>query len=145
MYAADGKKVILAIDDLPSNLITIQKILEPLFDVRLVKEGEQALALLKREKVDLVLLDIEMPGYNGFELLALIREDPAFAQLPVVFVTTHASRGFIQRAAEAGAAGYIIKPFKPSLLLQKVLEALELDTPTGYQNNVYTLWSREKS
>jgi len=145
MNAADGKKVILAVDDLPSNLIAVQKILEALFDVRLVKEGAQALALLKREKVDLVLLDIEMPGYNGFELLALIREDPSLAQLPVVFVTTHASRSFIRRAAEAGAAGYIIKPFKPSLLLQKVLEALDMDTPTGYQNNVYTLWSREKS
>jgi len=145
MYAADGKKVILAVDDLPSNLIAVQKILETLFDVRLVKEGEQALALLKREKIDLVLLDIEMPGYNGFELMALIREDPALAQLPVVFVTTHASRSFIRRAAEAGAAGYILKPFKPSLLLQKVLEALDMDAPTGYQNNVYTLWSREKS
>jgi len=145
MYAADGKKVILAVDDLPSNLIAVQKILETLFDVRLVKEGEQALALLKREKIDLVLLDIEMPGYNGFELMALIREDPALAQLPLVFVTTHASRSFIRRAAEAGAAGYILKPFKPSLLLQKVLEALDMDAPTGYQNNVYTLWSREKS
>ena len=145
MFAADGKKVILAVDDLPSNLIIIQKILEPLFDVRLVKAGEQALALLKREKVDLVLLDIEMPGHNGFELLALIREDPALATLPVVFVTTHASRSFILRAAEAGAAGYVIKPFKPSLLLQKVLEALDMDAPTGDQNNVYTLWSPEKS
>ena len=145
MYAADGKKVILAIDDIPSNLIAVQKVLEPLFDVRLVKEGKQALALLKRDKIDLVLLDIEMPGYNGFELLDRIREGPAAAQLPIIFVTAHASRSFIQRAAEAGVAGYIVKPFKPSLLLQKVLEALGMDSPTGYQNNVYTLWSREKT
>ena len=145
MHAPEGKKVILAVDDIPANLIAIQKILDPLFDVRLVKEGEQALALLKREKIDMVLLDIEMPGYNGFELLRMIREDPALERLPVVFVTAHASRGFIQRAAEAGAVGYIIKPFKPSQLLQKVMEPLGLDSPTGFQDNVYTLWSREKS
>ena len=144
MRASLGKKVILAIDDMPSNLIAIKNILEPLFDVRLVKEGEQALQLLKREKIDLVLLDIEMPGYTGFELLQILQEDTALAHIPVIFVTTHAAPGFVQRAASAGAKGYILKPFKPSLLLQKVLEQLDMDSPTAHQDTVYTLWSREE-
>jgi len=145
MQTTDGKKIILAVDDMPSNLIAIKNVLESMFDVRLVKEAEQALALLKWEKVNLILLDIEMPKCNGFELLQLIRKDPALAHIPVIFVTTHASRSFIRRAAEAGAAGYVLKPFKPSVLLQKVLEQLNMDTPTAYQNNVYNLWSNEKS
>ena len=144
MRSLDGKKVILAVDDMPSNLIAIKNILESLFDVRLVKEGEQALDLLKREKVDLVLLDIEMPGYTGFELLQVMQEDPALAHIPVIFVTTHATPAFVRRAATTGAKGYILKPFKPSLLLQKVLEQLDMDAPTAYQNNVYGLRSHEE-
>ncbi|MCL1985962.1 MAG: response regulator [Betaproteobacteria bacterium] len=139
MRASDEKKVILSIDDIPANLIAIKNILYPLFDVRLVKEGGQALALLKREKIDLVLLDIEMPGHNGFELLQVIRQEPALAHLPVIFVTTHASASFIRRAVKAGANGYILKPFKPSLLLQKVLEQLGMDIPTAYQDNTCAL------
>ena len=129
------KKVVLAIDDIPSNLVAIKNILEPLFDVRLVKEGEQALALLKRDAIHLVLLDIEMPKCNGFELLHAIREDPNLAHIPVVFVTMHASLSFIRRAACLGVTAYILKPFKPSVLLQKVLEQLGMDTPTADQDN----------
>ena len=135
MSAPDGKKTILAIDDIPSNLISIKNILGPQFDVRLVKEGKQALDLLNREKIDLVLLDIEMPEYNGFDLLQAIREELKLIHLPVIFVTTHASTSFTQRAAAAGANDYIVKPFKPSLLLQKVSESLGLDTPMAGQDN----------
>jgi two-component system CheB/CheR fusion protein len=145
MHSSGEKKVILAVDDMPSNLIAIKNVLEPMFDVRLVKEGEHALALLKREKVSLMLLDIEMPGYNGFELLQLIRQDQALAHIPAIFVTTHATRSFIRRAAEANVAGYIIKPFKPSVLLQQVLEHLGMDAPTAHQNNVYNLWDGDKA
>jgi two-component system cell cycle response regulator len=137
--ASGQKKVILAVDDMPSNLIAIKNILEPMFDVRLAKEGEQALALLGRETVDLMLLDIEMPKHNGFELLRLIGEDEKLAKIPAIFVTTHATPSFIRRAAQAGAKGYIIKPFKPSLLLQKVLEQLGLDVPTAVQDNAPVL------
>jgi CheY-like chemotaxis protein len=135
----NSKKVILSIDDMPANLIAIKNILEPLFDVRLVKAGDQGLTLLRREKIDLVLLDIEMPEYNGFELLQTIRQDSALAHIPVIFVTTHASPSFVIRAAETGAQGYILKPFKPSLLIQKVLELLDMDGPTAHQDNTYPL------
>ena len=137
--ALDEKKVILAVDDIPTNLIAIKNVLGMLFDIRLVKEGEQALALLKREKIDLVLLDIEMPGYNGFELLEFMRKDAALAGIPIIFVTTHATPSFIRRAAAAGAQGYILKPFKPSVLLQKVLEQLGMDAPTAFQSNTCAL------
>jgi len=135
MRASGEKKTVLAIDDIPSNLVAIKNILEPLFDVRLVKEGGQALDLLKRETIDLVLLDIEMPKCSGFELLHTIQEDPNLAHIPVVFVTMHASPSFIRRAAELGAKGYILKPFRPSVLLQKVLEQLDMDAPIACQDN----------
>jgi len=138
-YAPAEKKVIVSIDDMPSNLIAIKSILEPMFDVRLAKEAEQALALLKRETIDLVLLDIEMPKYNGFDFLQLMQEDPMLAHIPVIFVTTHATSSFILRAANAGAKGYILKPFKPSLLLQKVLDQLGMDAPTAHQDNTCPL------
>jgi len=138
MFSSDEKKIILSVDDMPSNLIAIKSILEPTFDVRLAKEGDQAIALLKREKIDLVLLDIEMPGQNGFEIAQIIRKDPATAHIPIIFVTTHATPSFIQRAAKIGAQGYILKPFKPSVLLQKVLEQLGMDNPIARQDTTCT-------
>jgi len=131
------KKTVLAIDDIPSNLVAIKNILEPLFDVRLVKEGERALELLKRDTIDLVLLDIEMPKCDGFEFLNVMQQDPNLVHIPVIFVTTHASPSFIRRAAGLKVKGYVLKPFKPSVLLQKVLEQLGMDTPTACQNNIF--------
>jgi putative two-component system response regulator len=139
MQNPSEKRVILSIDDMPSNLIAIKSILEPLFDVRLAKSGEQGLALLLREKIDLVLLDIEMPGYDGFEFLQSVRENPELAHIPVIFVTTHASASFVIRAASMGAQGYILKPLQPSLLIEKVLEQFDTDEPSAHQDNILPL------
>jgi len=137
MRFSDEKRVILAIDDIPSNLVAIKNILEPLFDVRPVKEGEQALELLKRDTVDLVLLDIEMPKCNGFEFLYAVQQEPDLAHIPIIFVTSHASPSFIQRAAGLKVKGYILKPFKPSVLLKKVLDQLDMDALATWQNDIF--------
>jgi CheY-like chemotaxis protein len=106
------------------NLRTIKVNLEKLFDVRLAKSGELALSVLKSTRVDLILLDIEMPDMSGFEVLEFIKKLPDIKDIPVIFVTSHVSTELITKALKSGAKDYIMKPFEPEVLLRKVYAAL---------------------
>jgi CheY-like chemotaxis protein len=118
------KKTILAIDDMSLNLRTIKITLEKYYDVRVAKSGEQALSVLGTGKIDLILLDIEMPGMSGFETLELIKLQPNAENVPVIFVTSHVSTELIAKALKKGARDYIMKPFEPEVLIRKVYAAL---------------------
>jgi PleD family two-component response regulator len=115
-----AKKVIMAVDDMPSNLMKIKEILGNLYDVRLAKNAHMALSMLNRFDIDLILLDIEMPGMSGFEFMETCKEDYTRSKIPVIFVTSHATKDFVVRAAQAGARDYIAKPFDPETLRAKV-------------------------
>jgi CheY-like chemotaxis protein len=118
------KKVILAIDDMSEVLISINEILGDEYDVRLVKNADAGLGLLGKEHVDLALLDIEMPGMSGVDMLRSIRHNPALKDLPVVFITSNTSRITVQQAASLGIEGYITKPFAADKLRARVVEIL---------------------
>jgi putative two-component system response regulator len=119
------KKVILAVDDVSMNLRTIRVLLEKEFDVRLAKSAELALSMLRKARVDLILLDIEMPGgMSGFDLLEKLRESPELAEVPVIFVTSNTSRDFILKATSYHAQDYIKKPIRPDVLEKKVHDVL---------------------
>ncbi|GHV69318.1 hypothetical protein AGMMS49928_11170 [Spirochaetia bacterium] len=121
-----GKPVILAVDDMALNLRTIKLILGDFYDVRLAKDGGLALSLLRSTRVDLILLDIEMPGISGFDFVREMNNNSYLNKAPVIFVTAHASPELLARAKVAGAVGYIIKPFTSEVLLQKVKAALDI-------------------
>ena len=93
------------------------------------EDGAVALGMLRVEKFDFVVCDINMPVMNGFELLAAIKSDPRLKHLPVLMVTSEARKEDIVRAAKEGAAGYIVKPFTKSTLddkIQKILQKLKV-------------------
>ena len=93
------------------------------------EDGAVALGMLRVEKFDFVVCDINMPVMNGFELLAAIKSDPRLKHLPVLMVTSEARKEDIVRAAKEGAAGYIVKPFTKSTLddkIQKILRKLDI-------------------
>ena len=89
------------------------------------EDGVDALNMLKQSKFDFVVSDINMPNMNGFELLAAIKKDETLAHLPVLMVTAEARREDIVRAAQGGAAGYIVKPFTKATLEEKVNKILQ--------------------
>ena len=89
------------------------------------EDGTVALAMLKAQKFDFVVSDINMPKMNGFELLAAIKKDDALKYLPVLMVTAEARKEDIVRAARDGAAGYIVKPFTKATLEEKVNKILQ--------------------
>ena len=89
------------------------------------EDGVAALAMLKAQKFDFVVSDINMPNMNGFELLAAIKKDDALKHLPVLMVTAEARKEDIVRAAQDGAAGYIVKPFTKATLEEKVQKIMQ--------------------
>ena len=101
---------VLVVDDQPPNIRLLEAILTPRgYDVRAASSGEEALAAIDEDDVDLVLLDIVMPGMDGYEVCRRIRERPATAYLPVVMVTASGDEQKI-KALEAGADDFLTKP-----------------------------------
>ena len=84
------------------------------------EDGQVALNMLKVNKYDFVVSDINMPNMNGFDLLNGIKKDDTLKHLPVLMVTAEARKEDIVRAAQEGAAGYIVKPFTKGTLEEKV-------------------------
>ncbi|MDR1929878.1 MAG: response regulator [Treponema sp.] len=124
---ADSKKIILAVDDMAVGLTTVRTILQQEYDVRLAKSAAIALDMLSHFKPELILLDIEMPEMTGFEFTRLLRQNPEYSDIPVIFVTSHANPQFIDQAVEFGAEGYIVKPYIPEALIKRVKAVLETE------------------
>ena len=89
------------------------------------EDGAVALNMLKNNKFDFVVSDINMPNMSGFDLLAAIKKEESLKHLPVLMVTAEARKEDIVRAAQDGAAGYIVKPFTKATLEEKVAKIMQ--------------------
>jgi class 3 adenylate cyclase/CheY-like chemotaxis protein len=117
---SDDAVTVLAVDDLPQNLRLLDAVLSPRgYRVLTAASGEEALAMLPASGADLVLLDILMPGIDGYEVCRRIRTLPGFEFLPVVMITASGEQEKI-RAIEAGADDFVSKPFNQGELLARV-------------------------
>lgn len=118
---------ILVVDDDASNLKMASHILSgEKMRVSCLKSGEDALRFLQGNRPDLILLDIHMPGMDGFDTLAAIREDKDTAGIPVIFLTADDDSKTETKGLKAGAMDFIKKPFVPEVLLLRVRHTLEL-------------------
>jgi two-component system chemotaxis response regulator CheY len=89
------------------------------------EDGAVALQMLKQNKYDFVVSDINMPNMNGFELLKAVKADDSLKHIPVLMVTAEARKEDILLAAQSGAAGYVVKPFTKATLEEKVLKIMQ--------------------
>lgn len=112
---------ILIVDDQPANLRVVSALLERHgHRTHTADSAERALDMLPELNPDLLLLDMMMPGMDGFALMAHLREDPALRRLPVIFLTAAQDRELLLQAFEAGAVDYVTKPFIPEELIARV-------------------------
>lgn len=117
----DELSTILVVDDAPENLQILSALLKGRYRVKLANSGERALRLLQDDPLpDLVLLDVMMPGIDGYEVCRRIKGDPRTASLPVVFVTSRAEAADEAIGLELGAVDYITKPVSPAITLSRL-------------------------
>jgi signal transduction histidine kinase len=118
---------ILAVDDYPENLVLLGEILSPHYRVLAATSGERARALARGNPApDLILLDVMMPGMDGYEVLQHLQEDERTRSIPVIFVTALDSIEDEAQGFALGAVDYITKPLRPPLVLARVRAQLEL-------------------
>ncbi|MDP1906597.1 MAG: two-component system response regulator [Pseudomonadota bacterium] len=118
---------ILAVDDDPGNLAVLGNLLHPHYDMLAAPSGERAVRIAAGEtKPDLILLDVMMPGMDGYAVLTRLRASPATRDIPVIFVTGMDSTGDEEKGLELGAVDYIAKPYRPTIVLARVRAQIEL-------------------
>lgn len=120
---------ILMVDDKPENLVALEAILEA-EDRRLVKatSGNEALGLLLKMDFALVLIDVQMPGMDGFEVAELMRMNKRIEKVPIIFVSAISKEDrYVFKGYESGAVDYLFKPIEPIVLRSKVNFFLEMD------------------
>ena len=120
-----GNRRILVVDDEPH----IRRVLEAIlgskgFDVMMASDGMQGLDELGQEAVDLVILDLMMPGASGLEILAKIRANPSRADTPVIILTAKGQDADREAALAGGANDFLTKPFSPKKLIARIEEIL---------------------
>ena len=118
---------ILVVDDTSENLHVLFGILREDFTVMVATNGPKALELARRQPApDLILLDIDMPGMDGYEVVHQLKSDPATAEIPVIFVSALNEAADEAKGLRLGAADYVVKPVSPELLLLRIKNQLEL-------------------
>jgi len=126
MSTTSTKPLILAVDDEASNLQLLRQILQDHYRLLFAKDGARALELANKERPDLVLLDVMMPGMSGYEVCAALKANPLTAPIPVVFVTALSDTADELEGFEAGAVDYITKPVSPPVVRARVRTHLSL-------------------
>jgi diguanylate cyclase (GGDEF)-like protein len=117
---------ILLVDDDPGAIQLMGRILADVGELRFATNGKDALRLARDSAPDLILLDAEMPGMSGFELLRTLKAESSLADVPVIFITSHSEAGFEVSALDMGAADFIAKPLKSSRVLARVRTQLRM-------------------
>ena len=119
-----GKRI-LVIEDQEDNRRILRDLLTSVgYEIIEAVTGEEGVAMAETSRPDLILMDIQLPGIDGYEATRRVRAHPALRQVPIIAVTSYALSGDDVKAMEAGCTDYVPKPFSPRGLLAKVREYL---------------------
>ena len=117
---------ILVVDDEPANLNLMRQILKDNYDLTFAKSGSDAISNMNKQVPDLILLDVMMPGMDGYEVCERIKADPRLSDIPVIFCTAMSDEGDEIRGFKVGASDYVTKPVRPAVVLARVQTHLAL-------------------
>jgi putative two-component system response regulator len=140
------RPLILAVDDDEDILALYGAMLQPRYALRLAGDGEKGLdAAIMAPQPDLILLDVEMPGFNGYQVCAKLKANPATQRIPVIFVTARSSPKDEAHGLSLGAVDYIPKPLNNPIVLQRVATHLALSSQTRQLEHLVAERTRELS
>jgi len=129
MESPPYRQTVLIIDDNPDNLrVAVEHLAAYSFEVRTARDGEAGLRRVRNGTPDLILLDVQMPGIDGYETCRRLKADPDLADIPVIFMTSRSDIRDKVQAFEVGGVDYITKPFESRELLARVRTHLKLQT-----------------
>jgi len=121
----DKKTILIVEDDKFLRDLIAQKLTREGFNMIEATDGEEGVTKIKEEKPDLVLLDLILPGIDGFDVLAKIKEDPVLAEIPVIILSNLGQRDDIEKGLQLGAKDYLIKAhFTPGEVIEKIKATL---------------------
>jgi len=134
-----SRRLVLIVDDNPTNIDLLVNTLKDSYQLGIAKNGAKALEYAAKHLPDLVLLDIMMPGMDGYEVCRRLKDDPATAAIPVIFITALTETVSKTKGFELGAVDYITKPFHAAEVLARVrthLSIEEMRTQLASQNEI---------
>lgn len=121
-----AKKILIIEDDKFLRQLIVQKILQEGYNILEAVDGEEGLKKIKEEKPDLILLDLILPGIDGFEVLSQMRKEDFLSQIPVIILSNLGQKEDVERGLNLGAIDYLIKAhFTPGEIIEKVKNALK--------------------
>ncbi|MBC7951194.1 MAG: diguanylate cyclase [Rhodospirillaceae bacterium] len=120
------RSTILVVDDVPANIQVLAQILKDQYTVVFAKSGEEALAMAKKVVPDIILLDVMMPGMDGYAVCAKLKASSTLSHIPVIFVTAMGEVEDETKGLEVGAIDYIMKPANPAIVRCRVHNHLEM-------------------
>lgn len=137
------KRPLLIVDDEPANLVLLRQILSPEHALVFARNGSEALAAVAKHHPALVLMDVEMPGMDGYAACRALKANPATESIPVLFVTSLAETGDETAGFDAGAVDYLVKPVSPPIVRARVRTHLSLvsakQLAQSYNDAIYML------
>lgn len=139
----------MIVDDVTTNLKCLGEILRHDYALSLAKSGEQAIQMMSKFKPDLILLDVKMPGMDGYETFSKIRENSAFSDIPIIFLTADTENGSELKGLRLGASDFIHKPYEPEIMkgrIERVLIQEERNKAlidSAMKDSLTGLWNRK--
>ena len=119
--------LILLVDDEPANIQLVAGYINDLYQIKVATSGEQCLKLMAGEVLpDLILLDVDMPVMNGYQVCEKLKNNPRTASIPIMFVTAMQTEEDEEKALELGAVDYLTKPVRPAILLARIKTHVKL-------------------
>ena len=121
-----SKKILIIEDDKFLRELIVKKLVKEGYEISEAVDGEEGIKKFKEEKPDLVLLDLILPGIDGFEVLSRTKEDPALSQIPVIILSNLGQKEDVERGLGLGAIDYLIKAhFTPGEIIEKIRAILK--------------------
>ncbi|MEZ8030285.1 two-component system response regulator [Enterovibrio norvegicus] len=129
------RATVLVVDDTPENLVFVSEMLRDKYEVKAATNGQTALAIVEKFSIDLILLDVVMPGMDGYEVCRQIKAKKSAHDIPVIFLTSKSKTEDQEYGFSVGAADYIMKPMSPPITMARIKIHLENKASQDFLHN----------